>query len=232
MADAQPGAAYDRIRRNIVEGRYRPGERLIEQRLAEELALSRTPVREALRMLQSEGLVHVEPNRGAAVRRLTVDDIADLYDFRSRLEGYAAELASQRVTGGQLERLRQAASRFDAAARGPRTLEQVREARRWNDEIHQTIVEAAAHERLRLTVLRTVDQPLVFQALRKYDDDEMARSMLLHHLIIDAVAAGDGGRANRLMTEHILQGRDVLLAAVDQLVSLEALYDDDPAPLT
>jgi DNA-binding GntR family transcriptional regulator len=223
-------SAYDQIRRNIVEGRYRPGQRLIEQRIAEELELSRTPVREALRMLQSEGLVRVEPNRGAAVRRLTVDDIADLYDFRARLEGYAAELASQRATADQLDRIRAATDGFDDATSGRRTIERVHEAARWNNELHGTLVAAAAHERLQLTLARTVDHPLVFQALRKYDDDEMARSRLFHHLIVEAVGAGEPARAGRLMSEHVLQGRDVLLSAVDRLVSLDDLFDEEAAP--
>ena len=90
--------AYRRIRRWIVEGHLRPGERLVEQRLAEDLQLSRTPVREALRMLQSEGLVAFEPNRGARVRELTRGHIADLYELRARLEAMAAELAALRAT--------------------------------------------------------------------------------------------------------------------------------------
>jgi len=108
--------AYHQIRRWIVEGRLRPGERLVEQRLAEELELSRTPIREALRMLQSEGLVRFEPNRGARVRSLTVADIDDLYELRGRLEAMAAELAAVRATPDQLDRLMAAEADFAAAA--------------------------------------------------------------------------------------------------------------------
>ena len=108
--------AYHQIRRWIVEGRLRPGERLVEQRLAEELDLSRTPIREALRMLQSEGLVRFEPNRGARVRSLTMADIDDLYELRGRLEAMAAELAAVRATPDQLDRLTAAEADFAAAA--------------------------------------------------------------------------------------------------------------------
>ena len=83
VAGPQAADAYRLIRRAIVEGAYAPGQRLVEQRLAEEHGLSRTPVREALRRLQAEGLVDVERHRGAAVRRLSADDISDIYELRS-----------------------------------------------------------------------------------------------------------------------------------------------------
>src|SRR5690349_24905529 len=81
--------AYDEVRAAIVENRYRPGQRLVEQRIAEELGLSRTPVREALRMLEAEGLVVSERNRGAMVRPLSSTEVVDLYGLRIRLESYA-----------------------------------------------------------------------------------------------------------------------------------------------
>ena len=229
MSEPSPTTAYSQIRQSIVEGKYRPGQHLIEQTIAEELSLSRTPIREALRMLQSEGLVLVEPNRGATVRRLTVDDVADLYDFRSRLECYAAELAAERATEQQALKLATAAAQFETAAiaTGPGELDRIRNASRWNDEFHLTVLEAAAHERLTLTLFRTIDHPLVFQALRQYNEAEMTRSVLFHHLICDAISRGEGQRAGRLMTEHVLQGRDVLLVAIEQLVSIDELYAQD-----
>src|ERR1700678_1450850 len=96
------GSAYEQIRQAIVEGRYRPGQRLIEQRVAGELDLSRTPIREALRMLDAEGLVITEPNRGAIVRPIAANDVQDLYELRGRLESYAAYRASQRRTDQHL----------------------------------------------------------------------------------------------------------------------------------
>src|SRR5689334_24083599 len=86
--------AYAKVRQAIVENRYPPGHRLVEQRIAEELGLSRTPVREALRMLQAEGLVVSERNRGSMVRPLSETEIVDLYGLRIRLESYAVEMAT------------------------------------------------------------------------------------------------------------------------------------------
>ena len=223
--------AYRRIRRWIVEGHLRPGERLVEQRLAEDLELSRTPVREALRMLQSEGLVAFEPNRGARVRELSRAHIADLYELRGRLEAMAAELAAVRATPEERVELEAADRAFAAAARAARggDLEAVREVFHQNDMFHLTLLAAAHHEPLTQSLIRSVDHTLVFQAFRHYDRRGMERSVEFHALITAAVVGGEGARAARLMHEHVLQGRDQLFAVVGDEDSLDALYDE-PTP--
>ena len=215
-AICHPGAvttAYAQIRQAIVEGRYEPGQRLVEQRIAEEFALSRTPVREALRRLEAEGLVQSEPNRGAVVRDLTTDDLADLYGLRAQLEAYAAELAAARIEAHQVAELDAAIADFDAAlAAGTADLDTTRVLAEANRRIHATILAAARHDRLGQLLERTVDVPLSFQAFRQFDRAETERSHLFHQLIRDAIVAGDASRASALMREHVLQGRDVLVA--------------------
>jgi DNA-binding GntR family transcriptional regulator len=207
--------AYEQIRQAIVEGAYPPGQRLIEQRIAEELQLSRTPVREALHRLVAEGLVHSEPNRGAVVRALSVEDIADIYGLRARLEGYAAELAAERAGEDDITAIDEGNAAFAAAlARPAHDLEVVRATHEANRRIHDAILEAAKHDRLRQTLSRTIDVPLVFQAFREFDRAETERSHLFHTVIRDAIVAGDGVRAGNLMSEHVLQGRDSLIAHV------------------
>lgn len=209
--------AYAQIRQAIVEGRYQPGQRLIEQRIAEEFALSRTPVREALRRLEAEGLVQSEPNRGASVRDLTIDDLSDLYGLRARLEAYAAELAATRIEPDQVAELDAAIADFDAALAADQydDLEVTRVIADANRRIHATILAAAQHDRLGQMLERTVDVPLSFQAFRQFDRAETERSHLFHRLIRDAIVAGDAARASALMLEHVLQGRDVLIAHVE-----------------
>src|SRR2546429_295825 len=90
-------AATELIRDAIIDGRLSPGRRLKEEELARELGISRTPIREALLILQSEGLVEATPNRGATVRAHTVDDLDDLYQLRALLEGHAARRAAARI---------------------------------------------------------------------------------------------------------------------------------------
>jgi DNA-binding GntR family transcriptional regulator len=209
--------AYTQIRQAIVEGRYRPGQRLIEQRIAEEFELSRTPVREALRRLEAEGLVLSEPNRGAIVRDVSMEDVTDLYGLRARLEAYAAELAAVRIEPAEVAQLDAGIAAFAAALRsGPEdSIETTRAIDAANRQIHGTILAAARHERLSRMLERTVDIPLVFQAFRQFDRAGTERSHLFHQLLRDAIVAGDGQRASALMYEHVLQGRDVLVAHLE-----------------
>jgi DNA-binding GntR family transcriptional regulator len=217
-------SAYEQIRRGIVEGRYRPGERLVEQRIAEELDLSRTPVREAFRMLQSEGLVEVQPNRGVSVRGLTVDAIGDLYELRARLEAMAAEGAATRATADDLAQLTDAEAEF-AAAVSDASAGDVRAVFTANEQFHRAVVAAAHHDRLAQALARTVDDTLVFQAFRHYRPVAMARSVLFHQMIAEAIRHREAERAGRLVHEHVLQGRDQLLVVVGDSPSVDALYD-------
>lgn len=208
--------AYAEVRAAIVENRYPPGHRLVEQRIAAELGLSRTPVREALRMLQAEGLVVSERNRGAMVRPLSPTEVVDLYGLRIRLESYAVEVATERATEQELGELVDAADAFGLVARGGAgdAIEGVRALHDANRRLHDGILAAARHHRLAAMLTRTVDTPLVFQAFRSFGPAEIARSDTFHHLIVDAMCRRDGARAAALMAEHIAQGRDAVLDAI------------------
>ena len=209
---SQKKLAYETIRAGIAEGRYGPGQRLVEQAVAESAGLSRTPVREAIRLLEKEGLVLVEKNRGAAVRCLTIGELRDLYDLRARLEGYACELAAERRSAEQIAALERAIASFDeavsSARRAGRNLETLHLG---NSLFHRTICAAAAHTDLLPMIDKTFDNPLVLWSYRVFTADELDRSNLFHHLIGEAIAAHDGARARRLMIEHVLQARDTLL---------------------
>lgn len=211
-------SAYEQIRTAIVEGRYSPGARLVEQRIAEEFDLSRTPVREALRTLEAEGLVRIEPHRGATVRTLSVPEVVDLYDLRARLEGYAAELAAQRRDDDDLATIDRGIEAFAAATTQRHTdpLERARALDSANKVIHGAVVAAARHRQLGQLLTRTVDVSLVFLAFRTFSPEQTRQSHEFHQLIRSAIAAREPGRAAALMAEHILQGRDVLLAEIGE----------------
>ncbi len=223
---------YEALRRGIVEGRFAPGTRLVEQRLADAYDVSRTPVREAVRRLESEGLVVVARNRGAQVRPLEEAEIADLYGARARLEGYAAELAAARATPQDLAAVADALGRFDAAvAAAPvaaagegERLAGVRALEAANAAFHGAVIDASHHARLRVLVGGVVDAPLVFRALQRFDTAELARSAEFHRLVGEAVASGEADRAGRLMVEHVLQGRDVLLQRLSDAGGVSNLF--------
>lgn len=213
--------AYERIRAGVVENRYPPGHRLIEQKLAAELGLSRTPVREALRMLVAEGLVVSERNRGAMVRPLSATEIDDLYGLRVRLESYAAELAATRASEAELGELMAAADAFGAVRRkvDVHSVDGARELHHANRRFHDGILAAARHRRLDSMLARAVDLPLVFQAFQTFGAAELERSDTFHHLIVDAMCRRDAARAGSLMAEHIAQGRDAVLDATAMAVA-------------
>ena len=217
--------AYDQVRAAIVENRYPPGQRLVEQRIAEELGLSRTPVREALRRLEAEGLVVSERNRGAMVRTLSATEVVDLYGLRIRLESYAVEVATERATEAELGELVAAADAFSEIRRSVDvdSLEGVRLLHEANRRFHDTIITAARHRRLATMLARTVDIPLVFQAFRSFGPAEIERSDTFHRLIAEAMARRDAGRGAALMAEHIAQGRDAVL---DAMAVAEEATDD------
>ena len=96
---------FENLRGAIVEGRLKPGERLMEVQLAEQLGVSRTPVREAIRKLELEGLVVMLPRKGAYVANMSLKDLIDVLEIRASLEGLAASLAAERITDEDIKKL-------------------------------------------------------------------------------------------------------------------------------
>jgi DNA-binding GntR family transcriptional regulator len=210
--------AYRAIREAIVEGTLAPGARVIESRWAAELSLSRTPVREAVRMVAADGLATYEPNRGAVVRHVTRQDVVDLYELRARLEAYGAERAATHATADDLRAMDDAILAFDAAVedRALSGLERVRRVNEANRRLHNAVTAAGRHPRLQHLLHNTVDAPLVFAAFRAFRADQLERSNLFHKLTREAIARGEPGRAAGLMFEHIMLGRDQVLAELDR----------------
>ena len=170
-------------------------------------------MREALRALESEGLVVSLPNKGAVVRSLSARDVYDIYDLRVRLESLAAERAARDPQPDQLAVL--TAANDDLAALLPsfagddvgfvRALEAV------NRRFHGGFIAMADNWRLTQLLERTVHGVLVFQNFQAYDRDDLERSLLFHRLIAQAIGRREARRAGNLVAEHILLGRDILV---------------------
>src|SRR4029077_5867102 len=136
-------AATELIREAIIDGRLPPGQRLKEEELARELGISRTPVREALLVLQTEGLVDAAPNRGAVVRSHDGDDLEDLYQLRALLEGYATRRAAANITEAAVADLWAGCDRFGGLIEGD-----VQELVKENLFFHHVILDAASSRRV------------------------------------------------------------------------------------
>jgi DNA-binding GntR family transcriptional regulator len=202
-------AATELIRQAIIDGRLNPGQRWKEEELARELGISRTPVREALLMLQAEGLVDAAPNRGATVRSHSAEDLDDLYKLRAVIEGYATRRAASRLTDEAIAGLHESCERFnglldDEAEMG----ELVKE----NLVFHQTILEGAGSARLTTMVRQVIELPLVYRSYVWYSPEQQRISGHYHVQITRALEARDAERAELIMKEHIFEARDLLLA--------------------
>lgn len=202
--------AYEAIRQGILSGAYPAGSHLTAQDLAAANGLSRTPVREAMRRLHSEGLISFIPHRGAFVAQMEERDIEKMYDLRNVLESFAAETAATEATEAQVEELeRLAAEIMQAVELG--TPESIDEITVLNNSFHRLIVSAAAIPRLELALASIVEVPLVRRTFRQYSVEELRRSAAQHFELVEAVRARDGAWARSVMSSHILAGRNALL---------------------
>ncbi len=221
-------AATDLIREAIMDGRLRPGQRLTEEGLARDLRISRTPVREALRVLQTEGLVEWAPYQGSTVRSYAVEDIDDMYELRALLEGHAARRAAQRITRDDVTRLRESCDRLEAL--GDATEENVQEIVEENMLFHTLILDAAGSRRLATMVRKVIELPLVYKSYIWYSPDQKRTSEHAHRQLTHALAARDADRAELIMREHVYEARDLLMARMREAVSAAA--GEEPAEPT
>jgi DNA-binding GntR family transcriptional regulator len=196
-----------RLRQRIVEGGLAPGAKLNERELSEQLRVSRTPLREAIKMLAAEGLVELLPNRGAAVTQMSEQDVADTFEVIAGLEGQSGALAAQRITEAQLQEIR--ALHFEMCAAFTRR--DLPTYYRLNALIHAHINAAAANRVLTQT-WATVNARL--QALRfrsNVDEAKWIRAMDEHGRMVDLLAARDAEGLRALMTTHLVHKRDAVL---------------------
>lgn len=221
------GDVADYIRSKILLGEYGPDGRLVEWRIAEELGVSRTPVRQALAAIEAEGLVEIFPNRGAIVAAFSPDEARQVYDIRASLEGLGARRAAERVgeeeldalwgLTAEMESLDGVLGRSDTA---PGRLEDegrkeiVRRLVNANQDFHHAIAAASGNRRLRTLVRTTAQIPMVLKAFSWYEPAERAVTNHQHRKIVRALERRDVFRAELEMTEHIYEGRDVILRAL------------------
>jgi DNA-binding GntR family transcriptional regulator len=184
----------DELQHAILEGVLRPGERLRAEALAQRFGTSRTPVREALLQLEAQGLVEVEPNRGAVVRAFDAADLLDLYELRALLEPHAAARAATRIEPHEIEQLE---ALTDDGAPPERQMAS-------NEQFHRIIVEAARSPRLQAAMRAASGIPRAFRSSFWHDDDQRAESLMCHRRLIDAFTARDAQLAEAVMRMHIL----------------------------
>jgi phosphonate utilization transcriptional regulator len=195
------------LERRILEGLLVPGERLVEEDVADRLEVSRGPVREAFRALEQAGLVRTEKNRGVFVREVRLEDADEIYEVRAGMDELIGRLAASRLTAARLAELRGMLARMEVSAR----TEDVKAYFPLNVAFHDLLARCTGNRTLIASYRLLVNQ------LHLYRRETLARgpgsfttSTREHLQIVDALASGDGVHAGRLLYAHAMESRERL----------------------
>ncbi|MBP0484544.1 GntR family transcriptional regulator [Sagittula salina] len=193
----QGQSAYERLCEDIRSGVLRPGARLLETEIAERLQVSRTPVREAIRRLEAEGLVDHQPRTGAVVRKLDYPEIMELYEMRTVLEGTAARLAARAASDMELEELRRINTEMEESTGDPHALV------RLNRQFHARLMDAARN-RFLLKAASAVEKTLLIIGRSNMELPDRAREAVMEHAsVVAGLTARDGIGAETAMRAHL-----------------------------
>ncbi len=201
------------LRQAIIAGTLEPGSRVNESEIAARYRISRSPVREALRLLQQEGLVAMEPRRGAFVKRLTPQEVVDVYDVKSMLEGHATGLATRRMGERDLERLAACVARMEREVAASDMTAYVQSTR----EFHEIIVHGCGNATL-ASIYQGLERKIHWlRTLSLSWPGRVDVSLADHRAILDAMQRRDAALAERIARAHIEQASQDLLSRLERL---------------
>lgn len=190
---------FNYIKSQIINGAYGPGETLLESRLADELGVSRTPIREAIRLLEMEGLVETTTKKGATVLGISKQDVEDIYMIRQLVEGLAARWAAERLTAAELKELQKTHELMEFYAQK----HEVEEIAELDNKFHQMIYEAAGSKILYLT-LHNLHQYVQIARLKSLSvQNRLPQTLAEHHAVIKAFETKDASQAEKALAEHV-----------------------------
>jgi DNA-binding GntR family transcriptional regulator len=200
-------SVYRSLREEILEGRIAAGEALTECAVAQKLGVSRTPIRAALKRLSEEGLISLTPNRGAVVVGVDGEDLVGIYEIRMRLEGLASRAAAERISSEELKRLSDSVelAEFYISKNDTEHLKEL------DTEFHGIIYRASGNRLLHKTLSELHGNITAYRRLSLSSGDRLEKSVKEHRDILDAIASGDGERADRLTSLHIEAALENLL---------------------
>ena len=198
------------LREAIRKGILEPGERLMEVQLAEELGISRTPVREAIRKLEQEGYVIMMPRRGTYVSSVSVSDIKEIFEIRSALESLSTGLAARRIEPDELEKLRALLAEIEGHIKS-RDMDKIVEA---DIEFHGLLYRVSRNERLVAIIGNLKEQLARFRTLSMSYPGRLQETLEEHRAMVEAIAAGDVEAARDAADRHMERAEETLLKAM------------------
>ncbi|MBO6015495.1 MAG: GntR family transcriptional regulator [Lachnospiraceae bacterium] len=190
---------FKTLRQGILTGELEPGERLMEIHLAKRLGVSRTPIREAIRKLELEGLVTMVPRKGARVAQITQKGLKDVLEVRRALDALSVQLACERITEEELARLKQAAAEFESATQ----TKDVTKIAHADVLFHDCIVKATGNERLAQLVSNLSEKLYRYRLEYVKDPDSLAKLIREHEMILEGLTKRDREKAVEAATLHI-----------------------------
>jgi DNA-binding GntR family transcriptional regulator len=196
-----------RLRTMLVEGRIDAGAKLNERELAERLAVSRTPLREAIKQLAAEGLVELLPHRGAVALQLSEQDVRDSFELMATLEGLSGELAAARITDAELVQIQ--AWHYEMLA--AYTRRELSAYYRLNAQIHSAINAAARNPVLARTYAQVNARLQALRFRSNQDEAKWQRAVHEHGRMVEALGARDAGALREVLVTHLNHKRDVVL---------------------
>ena len=203
MTDMNGTSLHDeivnRIREMIFEGEFVGGQRVPEKQLCEQFSVSRTPLREALKVLASEGLLVLLPNRGARIARLTAEDLDEIFPIMGMLEGLAGEIACTRITDDEIDEIR--ALHYQMAAHHKRR--ELNEYFKINQAIHMKIIEATNNKTLEAVYLSLTGRIRLARYRANFSFHRWDQAVREHEEILDALARRDGPALAEILRTHL-----------------------------
>lgn len=198
---------YEQLKMQIMTGKITPGTRMMEVELAEEMGVSRTPVREAIRKLEKESLVTIEPRKGAYASEISVKDMVDTLEVRQDLEGLAAALATERMSQEQLKELNEISQKYSRAIKENDTEKIIQ----YDEMFHKYIVSCSGNKTL-IQISKTVQELALRFRYLYYDDFSRYENMPVEHKqIIDAITGGDGNKARLTADNHVKKLKEFVI---------------------
>lgn len=198
---------YEELKTQLMTGQITPGTRLMEIDMAEDMGVSRTPVREAIRKLEKEGLVTIEPRKGAYASQISTKDMVDILEVRQNLEGLAAFFAASRMGDAQMDKLKQASESYNQAMIAGDTEEMIA----CDTKFHRIIVESCNNKTLMQMMGQLQEMVLRFRYIY-YDDFKRAEKMPEEHqLILDSIHDGRAEDARIAADVHIARLKEMVM---------------------
>ena len=200
---------YEQILNAILSGHIAPGERIVQEKIAAEINVSRTPVREALLRLEQEGILEISGRSGFTIRQINATEVGQIYQAREAVEGYAARLVSEAANPAQYLRIGKVILREEKLSS-----QNVEDYFHANKRIHRAIVEETGNRYMMEQFDGIWNRGISFRLFAAIDTVNLTKSLAEHHVLLDAIKSGTPDQAQRAMILHIRDGLDLQLKAL------------------